>query len=68
MSSSELYYNPTNPSDFSISEMLPATTLKKNKSDVRAGLELQDTYKQHRPVRRRIFLLTIYCYKRNGCV
>ena len=61
MTAGELYYNPPRPSAFSNLEKVAAAISKKNKSDVRAWLELEDAYTQHRPVRRR-FLRKPYTF------
>ena len=53
MSASELYYNPPRLSACLTLGKLAAAIPKKNKSDIRAWLELQDSYTQHRPVGRR---------------
>ena len=53
MSASELFYNPPRPSACLTLDKLAAAIPKKNKSDIRACLELQVSYTQHSPVRRR---------------
>ena len=48
-----LYNNPAKPSAFSTVDKLTGALSKKNKSEVRAWLEQQESYTTHRPVRKR---------------
>ena len=53
MSTSKLYYVRAKPPALSIFEKLAAAIPKKNNSDVKARIEMQDAYTLHRPARKR---------------